>query len=89
MWHLHQTNKALYLVVGNILAQKALEIVKFDNASYYQAIVKVRILKCYFKACLQFELECQNFCLMVAHLLELDDPNNGFFVLWLCTWPKF
>jgi hypothetical protein len=32
MWHLHQANKAWYLVVGNIMAWKAPEIVKFDNA---------------------------------------------------------
>ncbi len=76
MWHLHQTNKTWYLVVGNILAWKALEIVKFDNACYYQTIVKVGILRCYFKACLQFELECQKNCLMVVDLLEFNDPNN-------------
>jgi hypothetical protein len=40
MWHLHQTNKAWYLVVGNFLAWKALMIVKYDNAFYYQTIVK-------------------------------------------------
>jgi hypothetical protein len=28
------------------------------------------------KACLQFELERLKFCLMVADLLKLDEPNN-------------
>jgi hypothetical protein len=76
MWHLHQANEAWYLVVGNIVAWKALELVKFDNAFYYQTIEKVRILRCYLETNLQFELECLKFCLMVVNLLQLDDFNN-------------
>jgi len=41
MWYFHQANKTWYLVMGNIVAWKTLEIMKFDNVFYYQTIVKV------------------------------------------------
>jgi hypothetical protein len=39
LWCHHRINKAWFKVVGETLAWKALEIVKFDNTSYHHIIV--------------------------------------------------
>jgi hypothetical protein len=43
LWRHCRVNKAWFKVVGETLAWKALEIVKFDNISYHHTIVIQRV----------------------------------------------
>lgn len=57
--------------MGETLAWKALEIVKFNNTSYHHTIVIQVFPRLSFKAWLKFELEeCLQFCIMANDLLD-------------------
>jgi hypothetical protein len=77
LWHLHQVNKAWFKVVGKTLTWKALEIVKFNNASYHHTIVIQGPPKLFFKAQLKFLLKCLQYCIMANDSLDsLDDTKT-------------
>jgi hypothetical protein len=57
--------------VGETLAWKALEIVKFNNISYHHTIAIQGLPRLSFKAWLKFELEeCLQYCIMANDLLD-------------------
>jgi hypothetical protein len=56
LWCLCRVNKVWFKVVSKTSTWKTLEIVKFNNASYYHTIAKYGLPRLFFKAWLKFEL---------------------------------
>ncbi len=54
LWHLHRVNKTWFKVVDKTLAWEALEIVKFNNASYRHTIVIQGFPRLFLKVRLKF-----------------------------------
>jgi hypothetical protein len=64
LWRLHWVNKVWFKVVGKTSTWQALEIVKFNNASYCHIIIIQGLSKLFLKAQLNFELEYLQYCIM-------------------------
>jgi hypothetical protein len=77
LWHLHWVDKVWFNVVGKTSTWQALEIIKFNNASYYHIIVIQGLSKLILKARLNFELEYLEYCIMVNDSWDsLDDTKT-------------
>jgi hypothetical protein len=71
LWRLHWINKSWFKVLGRTSTWQALEIVKFNNASYCHIIVIQGLSKFFLKTQLNFELEYLQYCIMA------DDSWNS------------